>query len=753
MQLCGWVDRRRDHGGVIFIDLRDRSGTVQITVDPDLGADAFAVAEHLRSETVLQVEGKVRARPGDSLNDKLATGAVEVLASGITVLNSVKGNLPFPVSVHDEENTREELRLRHRYLDLRRKRMNDNLRLRAQTIQAARRFLEDAGFIEVETPVLTRSTPEGARDYVLPSRVCGGEWFALPQSPQLFKQLLMVGGIERYYQVARCFRDEDLRADRQPEFTQLDIEMSFMDQEQILELNESLICAIWKAVKGIELPRPFPRMTWHDAMERYGTDRPDTRYGMELTNVSDIVKDMGFKVFSGAVKSGGAVKCIAVPGGNDAVSNVRIKPGGDVFSEAQKAGAGGLAFIRVRDGGEIDTIGAIKDNLSDEQKQELLSRTGAEPGTLLLFGAGDTATVNKALDRVRQYLAKELGMVKADRDNDQWNFLWVVDFPMFEFNSDENRYEALHHPFCAPNAEDLGSDASKWADTLPGARAQAYDLVLNGLELGGGSLRIHDSALQRQVLQTVGLPLEEAQEQFGFLMDALDVGAPPHGGLAFGVDRMVMLLAGEESIRDTIAFPKTQQARCLMTSAQGALPTSSWRNCTWPAPGLSPTRKTEGGYWAEQIPKGISAFVAPRPTARNPEVGLHKASFCPASPDGPGGPVSAAAAAQRICCGFISRTSAGSTCSPMRRRSPWPAWCSAVKHCCSSNGSWLRAMPPSVNCTVSKNCNAGKPTSTATGQPSRNGPGRQDCPCPSCSSGLTWAIRPGLSRPSWRPRI
>ena len=571
VQLCGWVDRRRDHGGVIFIDLRDRSGTVQITVDPDLGAEAFAVAEHLRSETVLRVSGKVRARPAESLNDKLATGAVEVLASGITVLNSVKGNLPFPVSVHDEENTREELRLRHRYLDLRRKRMNDNLRLRAQTIQAARRFLEAAGFIEVETPVLTRSTPEGARDYVLPSRVCGGEWFALPQSPQLFKQLLMVGGIERYYQVARCFRDEDLRADRQPEFTQLDIEMSFMDQEEILELNEALICAIWKAVKGIELPRPFPRMTWHDAMERYGTDRPDTRYGMELTNVSDVVKDMGFKVFSGAVKSGGSVKCIAVPGGNDALSNVRIKPGGDVFSEAQAAGAGGLAFIRVRDGGEIDTIGAIKDNLSEEQKQELLNRTGAEPGTLLLFGAGDTSTVNKALDRVRQYLARELGMVKPDRENDLWNFLWVIDFPMFEFNSDENRYEALHHPFCAPNIDDLGTDSQQWAQTLPSARAQAYDLVLNGLELGGGSLRIHDSALQRQVLQTVGLPLKEAQEQFGFLMDALDVGAPPHGGLAFGIDRMVMLLAGEESIRDTIAFPKTQQARCLMTNAPGSV--------------------------------------------------------------------------------------------------------------------------------------------------------------------------------------
>jgi aspartyl-tRNA synthetase len=567
VKLCGWVDRRRDHGGVIFIDLRDRTGTVQITVDPDLGAEAFAVAEHLRSETVLQVQGKVRARPTESLNERLATGAVEVLASTITVLNNVKGNLPFPVSIHDEENTREELRLRHRYLDLRRKRMNDNLRLRAQTIQTARRFLEDEGFIEVETPVLTRSTPEGARDYILPSRVCGGEWFALPQSPQLFKQLLMVGGIEKYYQVARCFRDEDLRADRQPEFTQLDMEMSFMDQEDILDLNERLISTIWKTVKGIELPRPFPRMTWHDAMERYGTDRPDTRYGMELTNVSDIVQDMGFKVFSGAVKAGGSVKCIAVPGGNDAVSNVRIKPGGDVFSEAQQAGAGGLAFIRVREGGEIDTIGAIKDNLSEAQKQELLSRSGAEPGTLLLFGAGDTATVNKALDRVRQYLARELGLVKPDRDNDQWNFLWVVDFPMFEFNSDENRYEALHHPFCAPNNSDLGSDPAQWAHNLPTARAQAYDLVLNGLELGGGSLRIHDSALQRQVLQTVGLPLEEAQQQFGFLIDALDMGAPPHGGLAFGVDRMVMLLAGEESIRDTIAFPKTQQARCLMTSA------------------------------------------------------------------------------------------------------------------------------------------------------------------------------------------
>jgi aspartyl-tRNA synthetase len=567
VQLCGWVDRRRDHGGVIFIDLRDRSGTVQITVDPDRGANTFAVAERLRNETVLQVSGTVRARPAESLNERLATGEIELLAEGLTVLNEVKGNLPFPVSVHDEENTREELRLRHRYLDLRRERMNGNLRLRHATIAAARRFLENEGFIEVETPVLTRSTPEGARDYLVPSRVCGGEWFALPQSPQLFKQLLMVGGIERYYQVARCFRDEDLRADRQPEFTQLDMEMSFLDQEQILELNEGLIAAIWKAVKGIELPRPFPRLTWHEAMERYGTDRPDTRYGMELVNVSDLVADMGFKVFSGAVAAGGAVKVLPVPGGNEALSNVRIKPGGDVFGEAQKAGAGGLAFIRVREGGEIDTIGAIKDNLSEEKKAELLARTGAVPGTLLLFGAGDTATVNKALDRVRQFLARELGLVKPERENDVWNFLWVVDFPMFEFNKDENRLEALHHPFCAPNTEDLGHDPERWADTLPTARAQAYDLVLNGLELGGGSLRIHDSALQRQVLATIGLPLAEAERQFGFLIEALDMGAPPHGGLAFGLDRMVMLLAGEESIRDTIAFPKTQQARCLMTQA------------------------------------------------------------------------------------------------------------------------------------------------------------------------------------------
>jgi aspartyl-tRNA synthetase len=578
VRLCGWVDRRRDHGGVIFIDLRDRSGTVQLTADPETAgeeaAQAFETAGHLRSETVLQVEGLVRQRPPESVNDRLATGEVEVLVQAVRVLNAVAGSLPFPVSAHDEEPVREEVRLRHRYLDLRRERMNRNLRLRHRTVRATRRFLEERDFVEVETPVLTRSTPEGARDYLVPSRVCGGEWFALPQSPQLFKQLLMVGGLERYYQVARCFRDEDLRADRQPEFTQIDMEMSFMDLEQILELNEGLIAAIWKEVKGVDLPRPFPRLTWREAMDRYGTDRPDTRYALELADVSDIVAGMGFKVFAGAVAGGGSVKCLPVPGGNEALSNVRIKPGGDVFAEAQAAGAGGLAFIRVREGGEIDSIGAIKDNLDGERRAALLERTGAGPGTLLLFGAGDTATVNKALDRVRQYLARELGLVRPDRENDTWNFLWVVEFPMFEFNADENRLEALHHPFCAPDPADLGDDPEGWAAALPTARAQAYDLVLNGLELGGGSLRIHDPALQRQVLRTIGLPTEEAERQFGFLLEALSMGAPPHGGIAYGLDRIVMLLAGEESIRDTIAFPKTQQARCLLTHAPAGVSTA-----------------------------------------------------------------------------------------------------------------------------------------------------------------------------------
>ena len=558
--LYGWVDRRRDHGGVIFLDLRDRNGVVQIVSDPERTPASYPVADQVRNEYVVKIEGRVSKRPPESLNPNLPTGEVEIYADSIELLSAVRTQLPFQVSTAEEENVREELRLKYRYLDLRRERMARNIRLRHDVMKAIRRFLEDQeDFIEVETPILTRSTPEGARDYVLPSRVNPSEWYALPQSPQLFKQMLMVAGMDRYYQIARCFRDEDLRADRQPEFTQLDMEMSFMDQDEILALNESLVAHIFKVVKGIDLPLPLPRMTYADAMARYGSDKPDTRYGLELVDVSDIVKDSGFKVFSGAVKSGGQVKVLPIPGGNDAISNVRIKPGGDVFKVATDAGAKGLAYIRVREGGEIDTIGAIKDNLTDEQKQILLERTGAEAGHLLLFGAGPTDTVNAALDKVRQAVAAEQGLI----DKDKLNFLWVTDFPMFEWNADEDRYEALHHPFTAPNPEDI--------DDLTTARAVAYDLVLNGYEIGGGSLRIYQPDVQAKVFETIGLSDEEARDKFGFFMDAFDFGAPPHGGIAYGLDRLVMLMAEETSIRDAIAFPKTQQARCLLTQAPSGI--------------------------------------------------------------------------------------------------------------------------------------------------------------------------------------
>ena len=564
VDLCGWVDRRRDHGGVIFLDLRDHSGFLQLTFNPEDGTDLFNTAEKLRNETVIFVRGVINKRPEESINNNISTGSLELNVKELKILNEVKNNLPFPVSIHDYENTKEELRIKYRYLDLRRGKLIQNLKTRHNILKVVRQYLDQHEFTEVETPLLTKSTPEGARDFLVPSRISKGDFFALPQSPQLFKQLLMVGGLNNYYQIAKCFRDEDLRADRQPEFTQLDMEMSFITEEEIINFNEQLIKKIWKEILNINLKEDFPRMTWQEAIDNYGTDRPDTRYEMTLKDVGNILGNIGFNIFTKAIKSGGSIKCINVKGGNTSISNVRIKPGGDIFQVAQDAGAGGLAFIRVKDN-EIDTIGAIKNNLDESLIKQLLQKTNAEEGDLILLGAGKTEIVNQSLDRVRQYIAKELHLVDDVSANKKWNFLWITDFPMFAKNEEENRLEALHHPFCAPKL-DLNKKESLQND-LEISTAKAYDLVLNGLEIGGGSIRIHQSELQKQVLKTVGLSNEEIEEKFGFLIEALEMGAPPHGGIAFGLDRIVMLMIGADSIRETIAFPKNQQAKCLMTKA------------------------------------------------------------------------------------------------------------------------------------------------------------------------------------------
>ena len=554
VRLCGWVQRRRDHGGVIFIDLRDRSGLVQVVFDPDR-ADQFARAEAVRSEYVLQVTGRVRARPEGTRNKDLPTGEIEVLGLELVILNPSEP-LPFQI---DDSDTSEAIRLRYRYLDLRSERMQRNLRLRHQFIRALRRYLDERDFVEMETPVLTRSTPEGARDYLVPSRVHPGQFFALPQSPQLFKQLLMISGFERYYQIARCFRDEDLRADRQPEFTQLDIEMSFIDENEIIEMMEQMMRTVFTEVLSIDLPHPFPRLTYAEAMRRFGTDRPDLRIPLELVDVADLMRDVEFKVFSApATTSGSRVAVLRVPGGG-ALSRQQI----DGYTDLVKQfGAGGLAYIKVNqiDKGPDGLQSPILKFMPEAVVQELLSRCGAADGDILFFGADRARVVNDALSALRIRLGHDLGLVEGG-----WQPLWVIEFPLLEEDPDAGRWVSLHHPFTAPHPDDLGA-----MDTDPGAvRSRAYDMVLNGTEIGGGSIRIHQSEVQQQVFSALGFDEQEAKARFGFLLDALRFGAPPHGGIAFGIDRIVSMAAGEESIRDVIAFPKTQKASCLMTEAPG----------------------------------------------------------------------------------------------------------------------------------------------------------------------------------------